>query len=106
MIKPGAHKGHALVRAVALGTTGLLLAACEPVPVDPEVAARQCEERARAAQGPTGTVTTGINSQTGVFTGVQIGISSDFLTGADPVEVYRDCVFDLTGQPPIRAPQL
>ena len=82
------------------------LAACTPVPVDPEEAARECEERARAAQGPTGTVTTGINSQTGVFTGVEIGVTSDFLLGADPLEVYTDCVFDLTGQAPFRPPEL
>lgn len=83
-----------------------LAAACTPVPVDPEDAAQQCEERARAAQGPTGTVTAGVNSQTGGFGGIEIGITSDFLRGADPLEVYSDCVWDLTGQSPIRPPEL
>lgn len=81
-------------------------AACTPAPVDPETAAQTCEERARAAQGPTGNVTAGVNSQTGPFTGVSIGISSDFLTGADPLEVYSDCVWNLSGRAPIRPPEL
>jgi len=84
----------------------VLAIVCAPVPVDPEEAARECEERARAAQGPTGTITTGINSRTGGFAGVEIGITSDFLLGADPFEVYSDCVWDLTGQAPIRPPEL
>jgi len=83
-----------------------LAAACAPVPVDPEEAAQECEERARAAQGPTGSFTTGVNSQDGVFTNVQIGVTSDFITGADPLEVYSDCVWSLTGQGPFRPPNL
>ena len=84
----------------------LVAVSCTPVPVDPEEAAQECEERARAAQGPTGTVTAGVNSQTGAFGGIEIGITSDFLRGADPLEVYSDCVWDLTGQSPIRPPEL
>ena len=74
------------------------------VDTSPVVGAAQ--ERARAAQGPTGSVTTGLNSQTGTFTNVQIGISSDFLIGADPLDIYSDCVSDLTGQAPFRPPEL
>lgn len=96
------------MRQVLIGAMALaaLLAACTPVPVDPEEAARECEERARAAQGPTGTVTAGVNSETGAYTGVSIGITTDFLMGADPMEVYSDCVWSLTGQAPIRPPEL
>ncbi|MBM1220172.1 hypothetical protein JQU17_09025 [Ponticoccus sp. SC2-23] len=83
-----------------------LAAACTPVPVDPEEAARECEERARAAQGPTGTVTAGVNSNTGGFAGLEIGITSDFLLGKDPLAVYSDCVWNLTGQAPFRPPEL
>lgn len=82
------------------------LAACEPVPVDPEAAAQECEAKARAAQAPTGAATVGVNSQTGVFTGLEIGVSSDFLLGKDPNTVYSECVWTLTGQAPIRPPNL
>ena len=41
-----------------------------------------------------------------VSTGVSIGISSDFLRGRDPYEVYEECVFRKTGQAPIRPLEL
>lgn len=84
----------------------LALAACTPVPVTPERAAEICEEKARAAQGPTGSVTVGANSNSGGFGGVEIGVSSDFIAGRDPYEVYSQCVFDRTGASPIRPPVL
>ncbi len=82
----------------------LLLAACGPM--NPERAADRCEERARAAQGPTGSITIGANSNTGGYAGAEIGISSDYLRGADPMTVYERCVVNLTGQSPIRQPNL
>jgi hypothetical protein len=82
------------------------LAACAPAPVTLERAAEICEERARAAQGPTGRVTVGTNSNSGGFGGVEIGVSSDFVAGRDPLEVYAECVIDRTGQAPIRPPVL
>ena len=84
----------------------LALSACEPVPVDPERAARQCEERARAAQGPTGQVSVGVNSEDGPQAGVAIGLSGDYLAGRDPLQVYEQCVVDRTGALPIRPPRL
>lgn len=84
----------------------LALAACTPVPVSPERAAEICEVKARAAQGPTGSVTVGTNSNSGGFGGVEIGVSSDFIAGRDPLEVYSQCVFDRTGASPIRPPVL
>lgn len=83
-----------------------LLAACEPQPISPERAAQVCEERARAAQGPTGEVTVGANSEDGPFGGLAIGISGDYLAGRDPLAVYERCVVERTGQPPIRPPAL
>jgi hypothetical protein len=82
------------------------LAACAPVPVDPNRAADLCEARARAAQGPTGRVGVGVNSNSGSFTNVEVGVTGDFLAGRDPNEVYEDCVFDRTGAAPVRAPDL
>ncbi len=82
-----------------------LVAACATT-ISPERAADVCEERARAAQGPTGGVTLGTNSRTGGFASVEIGLSSDFVAGRDPLEVYQSCVFDRTGAAPIRPPVL
>ena len=76
------------------------LAACGPV--SPELAARQCEERANAAAGPTGSASIGINNKGKVSTGVEIGVTSDYLKGRDPYEVYEQCVIAKSGQPPIR----
>lgn len=84
----------------------LALAACDLPPPSPERAAQQCEERARGAQGPTGTVSVGSNNKTGGFFEGSVGITSDFLRGADPIAVYESCVLRLTGQPPIRPPAL
>ena len=77
-----------------------LAVACGPV--SPELAADQCEERARKAVGPTGEIGIGINSDGDVKNKISIGVSTDFLRGADPKRVYEDCVFKKTGQGPIR----
>jgi hypothetical protein len=84
----------------------LALSACTPPLLSPEQAAEVCEDQARAAQGPTGNVTVGASTSDGPFTSVAIGVSSDFLTGRDPIEVYEQCVFARSGQMPIRAPDL
>lgn len=84
----------------------VLLAACAPPYLSPERAADLCEERARAAQGPTGSVTLGVNSGSGGFAGAEIGVTSDFLAGRDPLAVYEECVFQRSGQAPIRPPRL
>lgn len=85
---------------------GCALAGCELPPPDPERVAQECEERARAAQGPTGRVGIGANSNTGPFTNVEIGVTSDFILGRDPNTVYSECVQQRTGAAPIRAPNL
>ncbi len=76
------------------------LAACGPM--SPEAAARHCEERARAAAGPTGTIGIGINSDGKTSTEASIGVTSDFLLGKDPYRVYDECVRQRSGQGPIR----
>jgi len=81
-----------------------VLSACGDI--SPERAADRCEDRARAAQGPEVGLTVGANSNTGGFASGSIGISTDAIMGRDPVAVYEDCVFNLTGQPPIRPPRL
>ncbi len=75
-------------------------------PVSPELAARQCEERANAAVAPTGEVGIGINSDGKVGTRFEIGVTSDFIKGRDPYVVYEECVIQKSGQPPIRPLEL
>lgn len=81
----------------------LVLAGCGPV--SPERAADMCEERARAATGPTGEVGIGIGTD-GPKGNVEIGVTSDFLRGRDPFIVYEECVRQKTGQGPIRPLEL
>ena len=83
-----------------------VLAACEAGPVDPLRAARLCEEQARAAQGPTGEVAVGASSSDGPFAALGVTLSTDYLSGRDPQEVYRTCVMERTGAPPVRPPAL
>ena len=89
-----------------LAVSAALLAACAVPPMDPVRAAALCDQQARAAQGPTGEITIGTSSDDGPYLDTEIGLSSDFLTGRDPVEVYEQCVLARTGAPPIRPPRL
>ncbi|NDU99964.1 hypothetical protein [Pseudoroseicyclus tamaricis] len=84
-----------------------ILAACGPsLPPDPEEVAQYCEARARAATGPTGEARLGVNSNSGPSVGLSIGLSSDYIAGRDPLEVYNECVWQRTGAAPIRPPRL
>ncbi len=90
-----------MIRAASIIlVSGVCLVACGPV--SPELAADQCEEKARQAAGPTGKAEIGINSNREATSSISIGVSSDFLLGKDPRQVYDDCVFQKTGQGPIR----
>ena len=80
-----------------------LLAACGPIPVSE--AERRCEEEARLASGPRGSVGLGVGSG-GVVSDIDITISTDVLRGADPLAVYDRCVRNLSGQGPTRLPDL
>lgn len=83
---------RAVLLLVALGACG---------PVSPELAARQCEERARAAWRPTAAVGVGVgNRGAGGF--FEFGVTSDFIQGRDPFIVYDQCVRQRSGQGPIR----
>lgn len=87
-----------MIRSLAL-CLPLALLACGPV--SPELAARQCAERADAAAGPTGEVSIGVNNRGKVGGGIEIGVSSDYLRGRDPQQVYEQCVIQKSGQPPV-----
>lgn len=78
----------------------LILTACGPM--SPERAADVCEERARAATGPTGHVGVAVNNKGKTTAGLSVGVTSDYLLGKDPYRVYDDCVRRKSGQGPIR----
>jgi len=83
-----------------LALVGLaLLAACGPI--NPRIAADQCEERARQADGPFGELQIGTVGGRAAGS-VEVGITSDYLSGRDPYEVYDSCVRAKTGQGPVR----
>ncbi|MEO9823095.1 MAG: hypothetical protein ABJF50_01595 [Paracoccaceae bacterium] len=81
----------------------LMLGACGPM--SPDRAADVCEDRARAAQGPTGEIGVGVGSG-GTSGSFEIGVTSDYLQGRDPYQVYENCVRQKTGQGPIRPLEL
>ncbi len=85
-------KQHAVLVLIALSACG---------PMSPERAANVCEDRARAATGPTGEIGIGVGSD-GASGSVEIGVTSDYIQGRDPYQVYEDCVRQKTGQGPIR----
>ena len=88
------------LRAFSIAVLAAIPAACGSV--SPELAARQCEERARAAAGPTGYVGFGVNDRGETRSKASITITSDFVRGLDPHDVYGSCVRQKTGQDPIR----
>ncbi len=77
----------------------ILLAGCGPMTLAD--AERDCFERARLAQQPRGSVMVG-GTNHGAVAGLDITISSDYLSGRDPSQVYDSCVMSKAGQPPSR----
>lgn len=73
------------------------LAACAPnLPMYSRAdAIDYCQEQARQAAGPTGSVTIGANSSSGPFLGAQINLSDAYLRGLDPAVVYENCMNQL-----------
>ena len=85
-------------RAAILVILGL--SACGPVPL--VQAERECVEQARLAEAPRGTIHVGVNSDGSSDLGGEVGISTDYLAGRDPSQVYDQCVFNRSGQMPSR----
>ncbi len=73
------------------------LAACGPIPR--EAAERQCFERARLAAHPRGEVAVGVGTG-GPSAGLEVTVSSDYLQGRDPANVYSNCVVQRSGELP------
>ncbi len=96
---------HAVAPANRTGRAGvvlsvLLLASCGPIPV--QRAERECLEQARAATAPRGKIWVGGNSAGRTGGGVEVTISSDYVLGRDPSQVFDACVMRRSGQRPSR----
>lgn len=76
------------------------IAGCGPMTL--AEAERQCFERARLAQQPRGQVSVGMNSDGDAIGGLKLEVSSDYLMGRDPAQVFESCVMSKAGQPPSR----
>jgi hypothetical protein len=76
----------------------LPLLGCGPVPL--AVAEQNCLEQARLAEAPQSKVSVAIDNHGNVSTGFEIGVSSDYLQGRDPAQVYDQCVYNAAGQMP------
>jgi hypothetical protein len=88
------------MKALYVAGLGLLtLSACGPMPVD--VAMQQCVEPARLAQHPRGSVGITADNHGNIGTSMTIGISSDYLQGRDPDQVFAACVRQRSGQDPL-----
>jgi hypothetical protein len=79
----------------------LPLIACGPVSV--EQAERQCAARAHLAQKPQTSVSISIDSTGKTSFGGEFGVSTDYLNGADPNDVFKSCVQQQSGQLPTRS---
>ncbi|MBK5945258.1 hypothetical protein CCR83_02045 [Rhodobacter veldkampii DSM 11550] len=75
------------------------VAACGPIPV--ERAEDECFRQARLASQPRGMVGIGAGSG-GLVSKIEVEITSDYLRGRDPSEVYARCVYQKSGQLPTR----
>lgn len=96
-----------MTRRLPLSVAALLLlgglGACGPVPV--AQAERACLDDARAATGPRSEVGVGVATDGDrVWTGAgfEVSLSSDYVMGRDPSDVFNSCVMRRSGQPPTR----
>lgn len=89
---------------LALAASVLALAACQPM--TREAAERSCWSEARLAEAPRGEVRLGAAHGAGgtrMAGGASLTLSSDFLMGRSPEEVWRRCVMNRSGEMPSRA---
>jgi len=88
---------------LALATATGLAGCAKPAPISVQRAMAECTYRARSAVKPDVTVGLGVGTGgygTHVTGGVGIGVSGDYLRGADPYEVYEKCVVAKSGVKP------
>lgn len=89
-----------MMRALSALCLPGFLAACGPVPrADAE---RDCISTARMAQHPRGEVGIGYGSGGRGRAYLDLGVSSNYVLGRDPDQVYASCVYQRSGQMPSR----
>jgi hypothetical protein len=85
---------------------GLALAALLPLlacgPVSRAQAERECLSQARLAEHPRGSVGVGMDSTGKLSPTFDVTISSDYLQGRDPSQLYDNCVMRRSGEMPSR----
>lgn len=86
-------------RSVTIAPLLALLAACGPMSVDQ--AMKACFEPARLAQAPRGEFGVRLDNHGNVSTRLSVGISTDYVQGRDPDQVFDACVRQRAGQPPL-----
>lgn len=92
--------GGKVCQFVICSAFAITLGACAANLVSVEEAMDDCMETARAATTPTGTAAISVNSRGKVGTSLTIGISTDYIAGRDPDEVYERCVVRRSGSKP------
>lgn len=85
---------------LALSIVTGLTACADPKPISVERAMAQCTERAREATKPQVTVGVGVGTGGKVSGGIGIELSSDYLKGTPPEEIYETCVVAKSGEKP------
>ena len=85
----------AMTVSLAFGALGSL-AACSSGPVPLEQAERECWQRAWRAERPRGELAVGASNR-GSIARLDLEISSDYLAGRDPAQIYDQCVFNKSG---------
>jgi len=81
-------------------------ACADTKPISVERAMALCKERAYKALKPDVRVGVGIGGGGHVRTGVGITLSSDYIQGRDPEEIYETCVVAKSGEEPTQPLEL
>jgi hypothetical protein len=78
----------------------VVLAGCGPIPVDQ--AERICRDSARLAEQPRGEIGVGVTSDGDLAGTLDLTVSSNWVLGRDPNEIFNRCVLQRSGQMPTR----
>jgi hypothetical protein len=78
-----------------------LLAACAVAPIPVDRAERECLQSARLATGPRGNLAIGTTTD-GPRAVLDVTVTSDYLAGRDPAQVFAACVQRRARMPPTR----
>lgn len=88
------------IAMISLIAATSLSACADPKPISVERAMALCTERAREATKPGVTVGVGVGTGGKVSGGIGIELSSDYLKGTPPEDVYETCVVAKSGEKP------